>query len=326
MSVTRIWDADNNTWQFVGAGPIAPSQGYLPGNPVYYTASGNFVKADYPGMVAVLVECQGGGGSGGSSSTCGAAGWSAGTGGGGGYYARSIVPVSDLDITEAVTVGAGAAKVAVAGANGLNGGDSIFDTISGEVRAKGGPLGSGHGQETGAWTFSLGPVSQQAGSVGQLLIPGGPGRMGYRANSSAWVSAGGGGGSSFLSAESMFHNVNAEGHNGVLYGGGGGGGASSGNQSAWAGGNGANGIVIVTPLYSTDGSGGTGPRGVLGYAEQAANQGFAGSTPITGLTLHDHCPGQPSNQDQWPGQIADQRCTGSRQCSDPAERCSDCTN
>jgi hypothetical protein len=43
--------------------------GYLYGAPVYYTASGTFTKASYPGLAAVLVQMVGGGGGGAGSDT-----------------------------------------------------------------------------------------------------------------------------------------------------------------------------------------------------------------------------------------------------------------
>jgi hypothetical protein len=283
MAVTRIWDADNNTWQFVGAGPIAPSQGYLPGNPIYYTASGSFVKASFPGMVALLVECQGAGGAGGGAPATAAGQKTAGAGGNGGNYARKIVPVSDLDTTEAVTVPAGATGVSAA--QGNHAADAIFDTISGEVRGSGGYGGQSTG-EMGDWLVGGSPFQPVLlASAGDLVILGKPGQPGRRDHLAGGNVTGGHGGASFLSSE-VLGNSNAVANNGTLYGGGGAGAANTPSQGARAGGNGAQGIVIVTPLYSTDGAGGTGPRGFLAVVGAPAHAGI-GTTEVdvTGATV-----------------------------------------
>src|SRR5690606_14479180 len=95
---------------------------------VYFTSSGQFRKADYPGLRAVVAHVQGGGGgSGGAAATSPDAEAAAGGGGGGGY-ARKLVLVDDLRDVETVTVGAGGA----AGSAGFNqggvGGTSSFGT------------------------------------------------------------------------------------------------------------------------------------------------------------------------------------------------------
>ena len=104
---------------------------------VYYASPGiyTFLKSAYPGLVGATVETVGGGGGGGGSSSTGAGTGSSAAGGAGGGYARSTIPVSDLDPSgEAVTVGAGGPGGATGGNNGQDGNDSVFDTISSEVR------------------------------------------------------------------------------------------------------------------------------------------------------------------------------------------------
>ena len=140
--ITRIWDTDNAEWIVVGSGSEVAGAGYVAGDPVYYDIGGSysFAKGDFPGAVAFRVQVQGAGGGGGGADITAAAQVSAGGGGGGGGYAESLVPVSDLDTSEALTVGAGG--TGSAGASGTVGGDSVFDTIPGELRGVGGNGGS----------------------------------------------------------------------------------------------------------------------------------------------------------------------------------------
>src|SRR5690606_22288479 len=81
--------------------------GYRLGETVYFTVSGTFSKADYPGMRAVRVKCQGAGGGGGGVAATGAGERAVSAGGNGGGYAEKFILVDDLSGDETVTVGAG---------------------------------------------------------------------------------------------------------------------------------------------------------------------------------------------------------------------------
>lgn len=201
---------------------------------VYFTSSGFFEKGDYPGIVAVMVECQGGGAGGSGLSTAVSTG-GVGGGGGGGGYAKSLVLVSDLAVSEAVTVGNGGNGGASGGDNpGAAGGDSIFDTISGEVRGMGGSPSQIYA--TGDRQGGLG-----GDGVGDLVIPGGAGN-GPTNRGLGW------GGGSHLGAGARPSPLSGNfwpGQNGRPYGGGGSGANVNAGQTA-AGGDGAPGIVIVT--------------------------------------------------------------------------------
>jgi hypothetical protein len=213
-----------------------------------FTSSDTFTKADYPGLVSVLFECQGGGGGGGGCALTGAGVAAMAGGGAGGAYARSLVPEADLAATEAITVGGGGGGGG-AGANpGSAGGDSVVDTISGEVRAEGGSGGGGSGAAAAS-----GSTGRTAGSVaasaGQLLIAGEDG------HGSLWRNAGvdlflfPSGGASYFGqhrGSGFTSNAGAGGLGGSPYGGGGSGAYNFPSQAARPGGDGAAGVVVAT--------------------------------------------------------------------------------
>lgn len=255
-------DRFQNEWRMIiggahhfGAGVNGLRRGtqeaYLRAGRVHYTTVGanTFTKADYPRLKAIEVECQGGGGAGGGAAATGAGQYAAGGGGNGGNYARSMILATDLDATEAITVGAGGTAGAAGNNGGNAGGDSIFDTISGEVRATGG-LGGPGGPAQSGWIFALGlPIPVVGASVGDLILLGSTGGLGYLNHTGGGFGNGGAGGSSLLGPRNQGHASSADGVVGLRYGGGGGGGANDASLgTARVGGVGAPGIVIVT-LY-----------------------------------------------------------------------------
>src|SRR5690606_15035746 len=93
----------------------------------YYTSSGTFKKADYPGLRAVRVKVQGGGGGGGACQATTGGNSSLGAGGGGGGYAEKFILAEDLEDTETITVGAGGNGGSAGNlSNQTDGGDSRF--------------------------------------------------------------------------------------------------------------------------------------------------------------------------------------------------------
>lgn len=219
-----------------------PRDVYFYGGTIYYTSSGTFDKADYPGLRAIEVECQAGGGAGGGAPSTAGGQISVGAPGGGGCYARSFILVSDLDTTEAVTVGAGGT-----GASGTTGGDgnsSSFDTISGEVSATGG----GGGGVIAAGNTDAAVVGGNGGQsgVGDIVIGGHSAPATYRLLASAAVSNSGG--NSFLGSGGTRVSSNTAGNPGVQ-GGGGSGTVNGASQSARTGAAGGDGVVIVHLHY-----------------------------------------------------------------------------
>lgn len=227
--------------------------GFRPGEPVYYTTPGaiTFDKGDFPGMRAVIFECQGGGGGSGGCVLTGAGVAAVSSGGAGSCYARSLILEADLAASEAGSVGDGGAAGAAGNNAGSTGGDTFIDTVSSEVRGAGGPGGAGSGAAaaSGSTGRTAGTVT---GSVGDLRLPGGDGQ------GSAWRNAGTdiwflpGGGSAHLAPKrdsGFTSNAGAGGLAGQLYGGGAAGAYNFPSQAARGGGDGAQGILIATPLY-----------------------------------------------------------------------------
>ena len=150
---------------------------------VYFTSSGEFLKADYPWLRAIRVKCQAAGGGGGGA----ASDESTGGGGGGGGYTEKFFLVSALGASETVTCGAGGSGSAPGDNAGSAGGDSSFGSL---LVATGG--GGGNSSE-GAFVNNNGGG---ASTPGDLLIPGagGSGRSGGGSSPSGFAA----GGSSFL--------------------------------------------------------------------------------------------------------------------------------
>ena len=209
-----------------------------------YNGSGTFTVP--AGVTSITVECWGGGGKGGARSTStGACG-----GGGGGGYSRSVIAVTPGS-NHSVNVGLGATTTAA-------GGDSWFGSTS-TIRAIGGNSVANN-TTTGATGGALG--------VGDIRFSGGSGRTGISG------SYGGGGGSS---AGTGANGNTATNQNGAVapagggnggngrsgstgvgvsgsIPGGGGGGAYRTLSGSSAGGNGANGRVVVSwvPAYAAE--------------------------------------------------------------------------
>ena len=203
---------------------------------LYYTSSGTFKKADYPGLRAVMVHCQGGGGGGGGCQAAGAGqGGSAGGGGGGGYV-RKFILVDSLADEETVTVGAGGNGGAAGNNNGSPGGDSSFGA---HAVASGGGGGVGSGFTSG--NAQNAPGAGGNAPTGDIRIRGSFGGYGMVQGGHGLLT--GFGGASHLGASVR---PGDSGQDGISYGGGGSGARNAtGAGVARPGGNGAPGIVIV---------------------------------------------------------------------------------
>lgn len=229
-----------------GTSPVVDAfnaPGYLYGGAVRYTSSGTFSKASYPGLRAVVVEVVGAGGGGGGIAATGASENGAAGGGGGGGYARKLILASALGASETVTVGVGG--VGGVGANdGQDGGSSAFGS---HCSGSGGERGRAGVVTTSDRPGSI-PGIGGAGSGGDVSARGGAGEPGY-IFASANRSFGGLGGASHLAGSARGGNalsaVGSNGGAGNTFGGGGAGAASRSGQSAFNGGAGGDGIVIV---------------------------------------------------------------------------------
>lgn len=204
---------------------VAP---YRYGGQVRYTASGTFVKADYPGLRALRVRCQGGGASAGT--TPATANTTAASGSAGAFAESLLADIPGLAANVAVTVGAGGALDATGGATGNAGGASSFGTL---VSAQGGNANLAYSAVNVA----------EVGGVGDTVIPGG----GNGSGSTTLAAGGVAGGSSVMGVggAGQQSGTNAPGRG---FGAGGGGGSTT-TATARAGGAGAPGIVIVDLYY-----------------------------------------------------------------------------
>jgi hypothetical protein len=236
-------------------------------NPFYFTAtaSGNWIEPPgYKLFDGLLWGAGGGGGRSGSGS------FVAGGGGGGGCTPIHR-PAASAGSTVSFTLAA-ATTSQTSAANGANGGDSTFGTVT----AKGGGGGYGNGAASGVGGGGGGPITAgTAGATGTAAVAGGrPGTEysgnGYdsdglggamSAGNAAWGGAGGGGNTSTIVVA------------GAAVHGGGGGGRGAGSSvtagsSIFGGAGGAG-------SSATNGTAGTAPGGG-GGGTQTGTQGGAG--------------------------------------------------
>ena len=222
---------------------------YLYMGTLYYTSNGTFVKAHYPGLRAVRVKVQGGGGGGGGCRVTTTGHSAAAGGGGGGGYSEKFILVDDLAASETVTVGAGGSGGAAAAGNGSSGGASSFGS---HCQGNGGGGGNGM-DDTASWSWAYEGGAGSA-SGGDLNIPGSPGIRGIvgrvlgSAGDATRVIQLGAGGDSMLGmgGKDWTNSTTASvGPGGQGRGSGGAGAYRNNTAGSHAGGNGADGIVIV---------------------------------------------------------------------------------
>lgn len=236
---------DGSAWQNVISTAGVPAGGGQK-QLVTFTSSGTFTKASYSSYSQAEITVVGGGGAGGGAETSGGGYWSVGSGGGAGGTAVVIVPLASMATSETVTVGAGGTGVAAA--DGGNGSSTSFGTWAVATGGNGGKylesdstsIGQGYPGGTGG-----------IGTTGTLLMQGGAGRHSW-VGSQEYGYSGGGGLSSFGGSgveavnDPAASGVNHQGAAGPVAGAGGDGSAKTGlGGSDLAGGDGADGIVVV---------------------------------------------------------------------------------
>lgn len=200
------------------------------------TASGTYNKPNDVG--SILVYCTGGGGGGGG---IGSALNAAAVGGGGGGGSTSMKFIENPNSSYAVAIGAGGAG-GVGAASGSSGGSTSF----GGVCIGAGGAGGGIGFVRSSLSTAGPGGGQVSGSVGDVVIPGTPGMLGFAGPNYAMVAPSGQ--SLFSQATtygedtgtSIFPGSVSEG-----YGGGGGGAHGVNNGISQNGGAGSSGVIYV---------------------------------------------------------------------------------
>jgi hypothetical protein len=226
-------------------------EGYRIAQTLYYTSSGTFTKATYPWLRAIRVKCQGAGGGGGGARLSTGSDVSAGGGGAGGGCAESFITnIAGLDASVTVTRGGGGAGGSGDAAGSAGGNSSFGDAVIGNGGGGGARVSrvalmqSVDGGNGGGGTGDVVFVGSGAGAGLACFISG-------QTNSGSTGVTGGNGGGSFLGGGARSRSSAGGGAGGGLYGGGGSGACANifNTTVDFAGGNGANGIVIVE-LYA----------------------------------------------------------------------------
>ena len=236
-----------------------------------------FKKADYPNLSFITVEVVGGGGAGGSALACEANEASVGAGGGSGGYGFRTIKAVDLADVESVVVGAGGTPDSARSVVDVADGAETVAATGGDGEASLAFAINSHGGRGGGTvkTASGDPYLNTlpgggGGSYGtkDFGVGGGPGTPPFAhthrsvgGNGGGVMFAVGGGGGNAVTATGQ------AGFNGRSGGGGGGGANRAGNNVLHLGGNGGDGVVIVTVFSATgSGSGGGGPHDHDEYA------------------------------------------------------------
>lgn len=241
------WFATQATQDISASIPLPPVLPFVPtvtvglARVVMITATGTYNPT--PGVTGLYVECVGGGGAGGGAPVA-SSNLTAGSGGGAGGYSASWL-LGAL-VKTSYNVGVGAGGVGAAGANGGNGGDTNFDVPS-SCTARGGSGGTilpaGTAAQVGTSVSGGGISNGGVPGVGDFTSSGGNGSQVIRLSGTAGV--GGTGGSSIFSGNQPGSALAGNGSSGIGYGGGGGGALNTLTSPAFAGGNGAPGVIRV---------------------------------------------------------------------------------
>lgn len=193
------------------------------------------------GATAILVECVGGGGGGGGQAGSATQAGLANGGGAGGYLRKLIASPS---ASYPYTIGAKGTGGATS--TGNSGTDTTFGSGGSLLTAKGGTGGGTSGLGTGALIQS-GGAGGTVSTGGDVNVGGSPGLPGLRL--SATVCRGGNGANSYFGSGGRGAAENAAGDNALGSGSGGGGAAVASVNTNRAGGDGTDGIIVITEFY-----------------------------------------------------------------------------
>ena len=205
-----------------------------------FTTSGTYTPT--VGMVYCIIEAVGGGGAGGGS-VANASKYSSGGSGGAGEYRRGVFSAADIGSSVSITIGSGG--TGNSGSSGGNGGTTVFGSL---ITSNGGSGGLSSGSLSSS-AFSQGGLGGTGGSGGSLVVNGNPGDPGMTVGGGSLN--GGTGGNSYFGGAALAPIDNnpigaVSGNSATGYGSGGSGSAGAVNASAQTGGNGSDGIVVVT--------------------------------------------------------------------------------
>lgn len=207
-----------------------------------FTSSGTWTKSTLsPKFIRVTVVGPGGGG--GGCAAPGASAAASGSGGGGGEWGQKIILAASLGATETVTVGSGGSGGTAGNNNGSDG--SSASSFGSHISAAPGSGGSGGAATTGS-NISAGGAGGTGGSGGSVYVKGESGGVGRVLGGSLLFTNNGG------SSKMGFGPVSSgtgTGITGQSYGAGGSGANQSSGNPAQAGGDGADGVVIVEEFY-----------------------------------------------------------------------------
>lgn len=212
------------------------------------TSGTNATFTPTTGVRALYVEVIGAGGGGGSANGTGASSAALGFCGGGGGYTADLI--SNMNQTFTYTIGAGGAggNAGPTANSGSVGGTSTFvASVDGTLSASGGNGGGGHSGTVGT-SQSPDAASGGTASGGSLNIRGAP-AIGRSIVNGEITSFGSGGYSIKFPVATVSSNTNNHGATGQTYGCGGSGGVAQGVTTDRAGGDGNDGIIIVTEYY-----------------------------------------------------------------------------
>jgi hypothetical protein len=205
-----------------------------------YDSSGTYTKPS--DLAAIIVDVVGGGGGGGGVNG-GVGGWGAGAGGAAGGHSRKYILASDLGATETMTVGTGGAGGA---AGSYNGADGLTTSFGSHLQATGGKGGVGNIAQ--AVQYLSNGSAGGIGSGGDINSEGGRGEGAIGIGFGALRS--GNGGMSFFGEGGGARIGQNPGFDAATYGAGGSGGSSDNIATDYAGGDGADGVIVVYEYFN----------------------------------------------------------------------------
>lgn len=217
---------------------------------VFYPAGSYVYNQVTPTVQFVMIEVIGAGGGGGASADSSAGQISMGGSGGGGGYARVITAASNLGTGITIGVGGGGSRGESSGAAGDDGGQSVVEANLGNITANGGTGGVGGVSSVNATAQG---VSGGSANTGDINATGGSSASGQGLvviGSGIILTVGAAGGSIYGGgAPGYTIGADQSGIDGNAYGGGATGGACTNGGGYQNGGNGADGIVIITEYF-----------------------------------------------------------------------------